>query len=72
MNVEQADRMSDRIVNLINEEKKAGDRPDPPALLAGLCLGMLAFLKTAPEPMPLELAILEETLVRTVIVCERL
>ena len=42
----QADELSDRIIDLLNERIK---RPDcsPVSLLAGQCLGMLGYLQTA-------------------------
>ena len=43
-----ADRISDRVVDLLNEEiKERGVRPLP--LLAGLLMGLAAYLRTAPQ-----------------------
>lgn len=51
---DRADRFSDRIVNLMNEERKRDDF-SPTQMLAGLMLGMCAYASTcrkedAPQP----------------------
>ncbi len=47
-----ADRLSDRIVDLVNEElatmRRAGTI-EPREILAGQLLGLLAFIRTAPR-----------------------
>ena len=57
-----ADRISDRIVDLMNEEI---NRPgfSPLQMFAGQMLAMMAMLRTAPrDAMPAEMSIVEKAL----------
>jgi hypothetical protein len=51
---EIADRVSDRIVGILNDEK---ERPgfSPVQAVAGQCLALLSILDTAPAPRPPEI-----------------
>lgn len=46
----QADEISDRIIDLMNERIRQG--VDPLQLYAGLLLGLIGFMRTAPQPRP--------------------
>lgn len=48
MNWDRADRFSDKIVDLMNEERKLPDF-SPTHMLAGMMLGMCALASTAPR-----------------------
>jgi hypothetical protein len=54
-----ADRISDRIVNMMNEERLHPDF-SPVQALAGQLLALLAMLSTAPMVKPLSLGLVEE------------
>lgn len=56
-----ADRISDSIVDLLNEERK---RPDfsPLQMFAGQMLAMLAMLRTAPPDTPQELMLVRSAI----------
>lgn len=45
-----ADEISDRVIDLVNAKVKAG--VDPSQILAGLMLGLLGFMRTAPPQRP--------------------
>lgn len=53
MNVDYsvADRISDRVIDAINAENA-----DPRMLLAGVLLGLIGFMRTAPAPVPASFA----------------
>lgn len=55
-----ADRISDRIVNVINDEWEAmrlAGRLDPLQLLAGQLLALLALARTMPSTQPREVEV---------------
>ncbi len=56
-----ADRISDKIVDLLDEERKLPDFT-PVSALCGQALALLGFLVTAPQPLPPEMQILAEAL----------
>jgi len=65
-----ADRLSDRIVDAVNDEldaMRAANAIDPIQLLVGQMLALLAFMHTAPTSAPDDfqaLGVMLETLVR--------
>jgi hypothetical protein len=48
-----ADRISDRIIDMANEEVRKGT--SPLQIFAGIMLGMLGFLRAAPPERPVEM-----------------
>ncbi len=46
----KADEISDRIIDLMNARLKEG--VDPMSLYAGQLLGLVGFMRTAPQPRP--------------------
>jgi hypothetical protein len=49
-----SDRISDEITALVNRRLRA-DAASPLEILAGLCLGLAGYLRSAPAPMPASL-----------------
>jgi hypothetical protein len=52
----EADEVSDRVVEMLNERRR---KVRAEQLLVGLLLGLIGFLKTAPPPWPESLKELE-------------
>lgn len=60
----EADRISDAVVNLVNDAIKRN--VNPLAVLAGLLMGLWSFLRTAPlNDAPPEIASLQSSVLRT-------
>lgn len=54
----EADRISERIVDMIRAEIEVGTGPTQ--ILAAQCLALKAFISTAPRKMPQSLRVLDE------------
>jgi hypothetical protein len=57
---EDADRISDRIIELSNEE--VGHGVSPLQVFAGVMLGLMGILRSAPEERPLSMVYVESAL----------
>lgn len=64
----QADEISDQIIAVINAQLKV--KVDPEQIIAGLCLGLLGFLRTAPRGVDLPLSLLTLQLAAATVVSE--
>lgn len=63
-----ADGISDRLVDMLNAEldrMRAAKNVQPLQIFAGMMMGMLAYMRTAPvRPMPSDFRLLEKLLVK--------